>query len=399
MRRVGVLWLGLLAAGALAAAARGAPAGFEPQSVTFVSLEQGWALGSAPCAAARCLALRETGDGGRSWSPAPLAPALVAAADRRFRGPEARYAIASLDVRFADARDGWIYGGVPASFRQSGLTYYGLRPALWSTHDGGRSWAQQRLPGVSAQDEIFDLEALRGTAWLMVTRYGGTVAVMSTPAGADRWTAAATPRLSLPAGGAQPSGRFVFANGAGWLVVGNDRGTSGSARLQRGRWAAWTPPCQAVGDSFTVPAAADALDLAAVCVIGGFASPLSRSAPPRATLGSSWLYLSRDGGASFHAGPELARRAIGEPAANGGPIASPALGTILLGRLEANGIDQQLVASFDGGVHWSVVATGTPVFLGFTSPAQGIAIMRARGGATSMLMTYDGGRRWAAVRF
>ena len=165
-----------------------------------------------------------------------------------------------------------------------------------------------------------------------------------------------------------------------------------------GHWLRWTPPCAAVGHSFAVPAAPDARDLVAVCVMGGFAYPLSRSAPPGAKLGSSWLYLSADGGASFRAGPELARNGFGAGAAAGGPIASPVPSTILLGRIHG-AARWQLIASFDRGLHWSVVANGEPLFIGFTSPGQGVAIMRAANGITSMLMSYDGGRHWAPAGF
>ena len=74
--------LGLAATGALTLAipsaigsSAAAAAPFDPYSVTFVSLERGWALGTAPCAlAAHCIALRETTDAGRSWFVRPAEP-------------------------------------------------------------------------------------------------------------------------------------------------------------------------------------------------------------------------------------------------------------------------------------------------------------------------------------
>jgi hypothetical protein len=149
-----------------------------------------------------------------------------------------------------------------------------------------------------------------------------------------------------------------------------ERGTIGSARLAGGRWIRWTPPCAGVGHSFAFPAVSSARDLVAVCVMGGFAHPLSRSAPPGAKLRSSWLYLSADGGAGFRAGPELPNHA-GSYAAVGGPIASPVPGAILFGAPDPKTGREALIASFDGGMHWSVVASGAPAFVGFTSPSQG----------------------------
>jgi len=222
------------------------------------------------------------------------------------------------------------------------------------------------------------------------------VSVESSPVGSDAWQPAGAPHLGDPAGGGEQSGAFVLQGGAGWLVEGNDRGTTGSARLDAGRWVAWTPPCAAVGHSFAIPAASSARDLVAVCVMGGFAYSLSPAAPRGATLGSSWLYVSDDGGASFHAGPELARNGTGSAAATGGPIASPAVGVVFLGRLDSNG-RANLIASFDGGAHWSVAYPGEPTFIGFTSPEQGVAIMASTSGATTLVMTFDGGRHWARV--
>ena len=121
----------LICAVALAAATAQAAPAFQPQSVTFVSLRQGWALGTA----GGSLALRETTDGGRSWTVRPV-PHIAG-----------RHA---LNVRFADPRDGWIFGGA----------------LLWSTHDGGRSWRRLVLHGLGLERSVYDLEASRGTAWL-----------------------------------------------------------------------------------------------------------------------------------------------------------------------------------------------------------------------------------------
>jgi hypothetical protein len=388
---------GLLGALALAIAASAAPArgGFDPASVTFVSSARGWVLGTVPCGRRRCVALRATTDAGHSWFARPLPAALTAAADRAYPGSASQYAVTALNVRFADSRDGWIYGGVPQKRVQSGVAFYGLRAVLWATHDGGARWVAQPLHGLGSEDVIFDVEAARGTAYRMESNARNEVTVERTPVGTDAWTVASTPSLGSPAGGAEQTGSFVFGGGAGWLVEGNDRGTTGSARLVDGRWIAWTPPCANVGHSFAIPAASSASDLVAVCVMGGFASPLSPAAPPGATLGSSWLYTSDDGGQNFVAGRRLGTRDFGDLAASGGPIASPGPGTILLGTIARSG-PPSLAASFDGGRRWAVVYRGMPTFLGFTTSKQGVAIIESAGGATTMIMTFDGGHHWAA---
>ena len=59
-----------------------------------------------------------------------------------------------------------------------------------------------------------------------------------------------------------------------------------------------------------------------------------------------------------------------------------------------------LSASFDAGLHWSVVYRGEVSYLGFTSPRQGVGIVGSGSGAAStMIMTFNGGRSWAPVSF
>jgi photosystem II stability/assembly factor-like uncharacterized protein len=126
--------------------------------------------------------------------------------------------------------------------------------------------------------------------------------------------------------------------------------------------------------------------------MGGFASPLSKTAPPGAKVGSSWLYASTDGGASFRAVSQLGQQ--GDQV--GSVIAAPVPGRVLLNRGPYQ--HQYLAASSDGGRHWSDVRTGTFEYLGFTSADQGVAIVKAPRG-TALLMTYDGGRHWAKATF
>lgn len=376
------------APGALAVAA----ANFDPLSVTFVSLETGWALGTSPCASGACLGLRETTDAGRSWVVRPLPGSSVAAADRKVNGFQAldECCGGGLNVRFANPLDGWIYGGllVPSQFQ--GTT----APALWSTHDGGLTWEQERLPsGLSNTGSVFDLEAAAGSVYLMGRDKTYGVTVESSPVARDSWHHANAVALGNPAGGGEQSGAFVLQGTRGWLVEGNDRGTTGSAQLaSNGEWVSWSPPCASVGNSFAIPAASTPSNLVAVCVMGGFAEGLSKSAPPGATIGSSWLYFSSNGGNSFQAGPELGP--MGESFA--GVLASPVPGAILIGRAYPG---QDLIASFDGGRHWAVVYRGELSYLGFTSPLQGVGIVQSTSATTTMIMTFDGGHHWAPVTF
>ena len=128
--------------------------------------------------------------------------------------------------------------------------------------------------------------------------------------------------------------------------------------------------------------------------MGGFASPLPKSAPPGAKLGSTWLYFSSNGGGSFQAGPEL------------GLLAGPFFGAVLgspnpeaVVTSRSTGTTNQLVASFNGGHLWSVVFRGNLFYLGFTSSTQGVGLVQAPSGSTSMIMTFDSGHHWTLVNF
>jgi hypothetical protein len=355
--------------------------GFHPLSVTFVSAAQGWLLGTGRCGERVCLKEFETADGGASWSARTLPAALVEAGSLIAKSGNAEPVNGSLlEIRFADPSDGWIYGNAAEG-----------SPMLWSTHDGGKIWRDTRPSWLDRNGTIFDLEAAAGRAYLLGSNDAGRVRLDGASVTEDHWGKLSTPPLLNPAGGGTQEGALVLQGRSGWLLEGNDRGPTGSARLDvSGRWVKWAPPCAAVGNSFTVPAAAGSSSLAAVCIMGGFAYPLSKAAPPGATIGSTWLYVSTNGGNTFVAGPELSRR----PSYTG-VIASPAPGVLLLG--EPSGTREILAESLDGGGHWASVNHGNVLYLGFTTSTQGVAIVGASSGtpnATSLIMTHDGGRHW-----
>lgn len=367
---------------------------FDPVSVSFISPNVGWTLGVAPCASqASCLALRATTNDGSSWHPVSLPAPLVASADRNLDGKvAATYGAGALNVRFANRRDGWIFGTLPGPVPANGVDFIQYKPSLWSTHDGGTVWNKLPVAWIGRYGTIFDLEAAAGTVYAMGENKSFHVTVRSSPVAFDQWRTSTSVQLGLPAGGAQPTGAFVLRGTSGWLVVGNDRGISGSARLSSsGAWIAWKPPCEAVGNDYTVPATSTNRRLVAICQMGGFAYSLSKSAPPGATLGSYWLYFSSDGGSKFGAGPEL--RPIRDYSY--GVLASPRPGVILIDRWINN--KQELVASFDGGVGWSVVYHGEVVSLSFAGVDHGVGIVQGTNGVDSMIKTVDGGRHWSRV--
>ena len=325
---------------------------FSPVSVTFVSVDDGWALGPGTCPSGPCAAIARTLDGGRTWGlvPAPGAPI----------GPGMDPATGSVSgLRFADTRDGWAFG-----------------PGLWTTHDGGATWARSRIPGLPADAVIMALASSNGTVHVAVLD-GTDVRVASSPVGTDEF------RLSpvrVPVGaGPVPAVQLVLSGPAGWLVE-NDRTVIGGARLVGGAWVAWQPPCTDVtGPAFL--AASSPTELAAACDVGLWGNP-----------GGDHLFLSRDGGSSF------VEAATEVPVTMAARITSPSPSVIVVGGSDATGAI--LVGTYDGGRTWSVVAPLGAVSiadLGFTTTSQGVVVTAPADGPASLLMTRDGGQTWRPV--
>ena len=176
--------------------------GFEPASVTFVSADAGWVLGTGTCASGPCAAMARTGDGGTTWSPAPAPPAVVV-------GGPGQGASGISGLRFANLQDGWAYG-----------------PNLWATHDGGTTWARVTIPGLAANAPVFALETAGGIVHAAVLD-GGNFRVASSPVAGDNWTVSP---VQVPVGaGPVPAVQLVLSGAAGWLVRTTGRSSEGHA--------------------------------------------------------------------------------------------------------------------------------------------------------------------------
>jgi hypothetical protein len=322
-------------------------AGFRVASVTFVSSEDGWVLG----AVGGVLAMARTQDGGTTWTstnPPPTTFLSVAGGS-------------GVDgVRFADPQDGWAYGS-----------------QLWATHDGGASWTQVSLPGLSSgvgATPIQGLETAAGTVNAVYFGSGG-FEIATSPVASNSWTVSAT-TVAFGAGPV-PASQLVIQGAAGW-VVENDRTVVGGARLLSGVWSSWTPPCTTVGGP-AVLAASSSADLFAVCDQGIWSGgPIQERA-----------YVSADAGSSFTQLPAVLPSACNA-------VASPSPS------VAAAGCGPDLVATFNGGGSWGTVYTGVTnsyiTYVGFTTTTQGVAINAASTtGPGTLLMTHDGGQTWTVV--
>ena len=336
-------------------ASAGAPTsllGLSPASVTFVSVDEGWVLGTGTCPSGPCAAVARTIDGGNTWAavPAPAASMIP--------GP-GQGASGISGLRFADARNGWAFG-----------------PDLWATHDGGTTWARLTIPGLAAGAAVAALETAGGTVHAVVFD-GGGYRVASSPVGTDHWSLSA---VRVPVGaGPVPSVQLILSGASGWLLE-NDRTVVAGARLVNGAWVTWQPPCaDVVGPAFL--AASSPTELAAACDVGLWGAPAG-----------DHLYLSHDGGSTFAASGTVA------PVQMASQVAASSASMIVVAGSDSTGA--RLVATFDGGRTWTVVASLGAVTirdLGFTSAQQGVVITTSADAPASLLMTRDGGHTWRAA--
>jgi photosystem II stability/assembly factor-like uncharacterized protein len=334
-----------------------APTGFEPVSVTFISADAGWVLGSVPCGSARCAAIERTIDGGRTWVPAPAPKADVVSGIGLQTGVTSGIA----RLRFATVNDGWAFG-----------------PDLWATHDGGTTWARVSVPGLPTASVMVALETANGSVHAAFYDGAQAFGIATSPVGSDAWTVSP---LQVPIGaGPVPAAQLVLAGNTGWLLQ-NDRTVVNGAQLAGGAWRTWTPPCADVAGPAAI-AASSSTDLVASCDVGLWSSPKG-----------GHLFVSRDGGATF---AEIGSRV---PVALGSEVAMANTSTIVVSGSDSSG--SVLVASFDGGKTWSVVlraAGAGPAELGFTTPTQGVVVTMSASGSGELLMTHDGGHTWSTVK-
>jgi hypothetical protein len=119
------------------------PSGFEASSVTWVSPQQGWVLGSVPCGTSTCADVIGSTDGGTAWHQ--ISKLTVPIADLGKNRP------GITDIRFDSPAVGWAFG-----------------PFLYHTANGGTSWARQTIPGGGKQ--VLSLATTATAAYAVVSQ-------------------------------------------------------------------------------------------------------------------------------------------------------------------------------------------------------------------------------------
>jgi len=335
------------------------PEEFVPASVTFVSLDEGWVLGSAPCEATTCLVLLRTLNAGRTWASVN--------GPSTFFGEGNSVEMSSVSqIRFADPEDGWAYA-----------------PGLWATHDGGAHWRQEYLPSQAAPGFINDIEASRGIVHAALLDSNFDARIETSPTGSDAWHE--TPISVIAGAGPVPSTTITLSGTEGWMVQ-VDRTVIGGARFGTRGWVAWQPPCLSGGGGLVL-AASTATNIAAVCSDGQWTNfPMHVE-----------VSFSRNSGTTFT--PAALQPGLVEA----GGAASPAPGAVVIATTGSGGT-VVFVATYNAGATWNkvfgTITDDYTAFIGFTSASRGVAIVDDAGGtAATLLMTFNGGRSWAPVPF
>ena len=375
-----------------------------PVSASFLASGEGWILSAYRCATGACIKVDKTTNDGRSWTSLPLPAHLRTAANR----PVANYfPLVPEHIYFADAKNGWIYGSKQTNGSNS--QNIGLANAeIWSTHDGGTTWSAVDVRARGMKYDVLSVAAGARSVYAIGWLTGQSFGLWRSSVTTDSWRRLRTPTLNAAAGGSNMEGALIFRGASGWLLVGNDRGATGSARLTgSSRWVTWTPPCNSVGDSLAIPAATSATTLVDVCTIGGFGGYVAPGTPHYLKLQSNWVFTSHDAGRTF---VPTAQVVINGSSEFLDPLlslpASPSPGSILVARWVSHGLylSDHLYLTRDGGTTWkSVYATApklfgpTLQFVSFASSRLGYAIVQRTTASSALIISRDGGRTWHAA--
>jgi hypothetical protein len=336
------------------------PLGFAATSVTFVSPEEAFVLGTAPCAKAPCTSILRTLDRGASWRglPAPVVPLAAQSGVAAGQGV--------WGIRFANPWDGFVFGN-----------------GLWETTDGGERWAPAASPGGS----IVSLEVIDGQV-LAITGAcspnfgcgGQTGTLMRRPLAGGAWTAVSP-----------VSGRGAIATQARVAAVldGDDVIVTANGGISTVTHAG---PCSTAGIEAPVSLAVTGPNgLALLCGGDGAAGSVDKTVFVSDDLGAHWSVA-------------------GSPARGGDPEEMSAGSASQLVVAAASGASM-LYYSADGGAQWTTAyyeGDGGLGFndLGFTTPADGVAVYgpalsdsNAESRPGWLLLTSNGGASWHPVPF
>ena len=332
------------------------PGGFTATSVTFVSTQEAFVLGTAPCSHAPCTSIVRTLDRGASWRglPAPVVP-LSSPGGAGVWG-----------IRFATPEHGFVFGD-----------------GLWETTDGGQHWASVAYPGGS----VLSLAAIDGQVLALAatcSAQGGCAesgTLLRRPLAGGAWSQVTQVRT---AGGADPTDMIATQAGVAAVLDGSDVAvtSNGGVTIMR-----HPTPCGTTTMKRGVSVAVIAPDgLALLCTGQGYTGHTVKTVYTSGNLGATWIKAgvpgsAGDGGAIAAAGPA---RLV---------IATASAASWLYYSGDAAAQWQTAVTEPDGGQGWAD--------LGFTTASDGVVIHgpASKGFAGQLMLTQDGGLTWRQVSF
>ena len=334
------------------------PTGFAATSVTFVSTQEAFVLGTAPCAKAPCTSILRTLNRGASWRglPAPVVPLATLSESTE---------PAVWGIRFANPSDGFVFGN-----------------GLWETTDGGEHWSSAASPRGSIESlEVIDGELL---AVVGPCPTGGGCAMQGTlqrlPLAGGAWQVVATVAgtgviATRSRVAAVLDGDDVIVTANGGVSTVTRPGPCSTTGLNAPDWIAVTGPT----------------GLAMMCAGDGAAGSVEKIVFVSDDLGAHWTRA-------------------GSPARGGDPEGMSAASASQLVVAAASGASM-LYYSADGGARWATAyyqGDGGLGFndLGFTTPADGVVVYgpaqsddNAESRPGWLLLTSNGGASWQPVSF
>ena len=330
------------------------PAGLTATSVTFVSTQEAFVLGTAPCPDAVCTSVVRTLDRGASWRglPAPVVP-LSAPGGTGVWG-----------IRFATPEHGFVFGH-----------------GLWETTDGGQHWTGAAYPGGS----ILSLAAIDGQVLALTatcSAQGGCAqpgTFLRRPLAGGTWSQVAQVHVS---GITDATDMIATQADVAAVLDSGDVVVTSNGGLTITRHG--TPCATAAITSSVAVTAPDGLVL--LCTGQGFTGHTVKTAYTSGDLGATWV-----------------KAGVPSAAGDGGTIAAANPSQLVIAT--ASGASW-LYYSGDGAAQWQTVATEPDggqgwADLGFTTVSDGVAIHgpAARGFVGQLMLTEDGGLTWRQVSF
>jgi hypothetical protein len=338
------------------------PGGFAATSVTFVSTQEAFVLGTAPCSHPPCTSIVRTLDRGASWRglPAPVVP---------LGQPMLTSAPAVWGIRFATPAHGFVFGD-----------------GLWETTDGGEHWAQATAPpGTILSLEVIDGQVLAVTASCSPQNGCESAGSLERRAlGGGAWQQVTPVKVTGPETDLIATQARVAAVLDGTTVIVTADGGLSTA--------GYPTPCTTEGVAYAQSVAVTGPDsLALLCSGGAAMGSVDKTVYVSGDLGQHWTQA-------------------GAPPRGGDPIGLAGATPQQLVVMAASGASW-LYYSGDGAAQWGTayeVGDGGGGFndLGFTTTSDGVVVRapartdgNAVGSPGQLLLTGDGGATWQRVSF